>query len=176
MSSDQFLLRVGPVAEVNAQRHWQSSVEKLCWEASAIGWLSCFSQGPIRIQWTPPIQWDHRVFPGMYGKEILHSQGCSKVFCIQWADLNSNILLPPRGRKEHAVTDSEWPVPLLGTHRSWTALRSASPAPVLWETMFKSLKDRAVEVVGAVRLLTVTSHTELLSYSASLGFVAGKVR
>lgn len=30
MSSDQFLLKVGPLAEVNAQRHWKSSVEKLC--------------------------------------------------------------------------------------------------------------------------------------------------
>lgn len=30
MSSDQLLLRMGPLAEVNAQRHWQSSVEKLC--------------------------------------------------------------------------------------------------------------------------------------------------
>lgn len=29
MSSDQFLLKVGPLAEVNAQRHWKSSVEKL---------------------------------------------------------------------------------------------------------------------------------------------------
>lgn len=29
MSSDQFLLKVEPLAEVNAQRHWKSSVEKL---------------------------------------------------------------------------------------------------------------------------------------------------
>lgn len=68
MSSDQFLLKVGPLAEVNAQRHWKSSVEKLWWAASAIndlwGWQECFSQRPKWIQCTLPIQWDHRVFQG----------------------------------------------------------------------------------------------------------------
>lgn len=133
-----------------------------------------------------PVDSSHPVGPqsipkmtGMYGRDILHSQRyCvnAKGFASSELTLTAIFCCPPgEGRNMQWRTRRD----LYG----FLVLTAAELLPDLLQQAqstgkqrLKSLKDRAVEVVDAVRLLTVTSHTELLSYDCSPGRMSGKVR
>lgn len=87
----------------------------------------------------------HRLFPGwleyMAGKFSRAKQAVlrlSQGFNIKWTDLNSNILLPPRGRKKHVWMGSEWPGPLHPQLQNWTSSSRPAVPLCLWEMMFKT--------------------------------------
>lgn len=133
-----------------------------------------------------PVHSSHPVGPqsiprttGMYGREIVHSQGhCvnAKGFASSELTLTAIFCCPPgEGRNMQWRTRSDLYRFLVCTGAELLP-DLLHQAPVLQETLFKSLKDRAMKVAAAVRLLSVTSHTELLSGDCSLGFVAGNVR